>query len=108
MVEESSAVLNLPFEVKIPAAADHRKIVKHTYRDQRYHQIKDELRKIIRNIPTDGRQRSVCSNKKIIKLHDYVKMLKMHRKSFRRQEEGRAHWLVLQSPTKLFNLTTKI
>jgi hypothetical protein len=66
MVEESSAVLNLPFEVKIPAAADHRRIVKHIYRDQRYHQIKEELSKLITNDRNDGRQRSVLSKGKLL------------------------------------------
>jgi hypothetical protein len=59
MVEETSAILNLPFEVKIPAAADHRRIVKHIYRDERYHQIKEELNKLISNDRKHARHRSV-------------------------------------------------
>ena len=51
MVEESSAVLYLPNETRIPAVADHRNIVKHSYRDQRYHLIKSELTDIVETCP---------------------------------------------------------
>ena len=48
-MEEGSAVLYLPNESRIPAAVDHRNIVKHSYRDQRYHAIRNELIDIVEN-----------------------------------------------------------
>jgi hypothetical protein len=62
MVESSSAVLNLPFEVKIPATADHRRIIKHSYRDRRYYQIKDELTKIVNAAFESRNQKFVYQN----------------------------------------------
>jgi hypothetical protein len=59
MVDENSAVLNLPFEVKIPATADHKKIAKHRYRDQRYHQIKSEVSSIVKKNSAIMKHRSV-------------------------------------------------
>lgn len=49
MVEESSAVLYVPNETRIPVMADHTGMIKFSHRDRHYHAVKTQLNEVMKN-----------------------------------------------------------
>jgi hypothetical protein len=49
MVEESSAVLYLPNETRIPIMADHTNMIKFNHRDKYYQAVKAQLNEVLKN-----------------------------------------------------------
>jgi hypothetical protein len=61
MVEESSAVLYVPNESRIPIMADHTTMVKFSYRDMHYQAVKTQLEEIIQSISDTSSQELIST-----------------------------------------------